>query len=276
MKQYYFMAGLPRSGSTLLSSILNQNPNIYSSPNSPVCGIMYGAERSILASEQYNAYPKPFVMPNVIGGILESYHSDIKKDIIIDKCKEWAVPEYFNVLLRNLSYEPKIIVTVRDILDILASFINLISLNTSGENFIDKQIQNEQNFNLYRDINDIRCDHLMRPKSTIDNILYGMSNVILEQNKKYFHIVEYEDLVKDTKKTISNIYDFLEIDEFNHDFNNIKNITKEDDEIFGLIGQHDVRPTVSKQKIDKNKILSPYILNKYNNLEFWRNNETTL
>ena len=39
-KTYYFMAGLPRAGSTLLSAILNQNPRIYSGPSSPVTSIM--------------------------------------------------------------------------------------------------------------------------------------------------------------------------------------------------------------------------------------------
>ena len=30
MKKIYFAAGFPRSGSTLLASLLNQNPEIYS------------------------------------------------------------------------------------------------------------------------------------------------------------------------------------------------------------------------------------------------------
>jgi sulfotransferase len=29
MKQYYFISGLPRSGSTLLSGIFKQNPELY-------------------------------------------------------------------------------------------------------------------------------------------------------------------------------------------------------------------------------------------------------
>ena len=39
-KQFYFMAGLPRSGSTMLSAILNQNSKIYSGPSSPILGLM--------------------------------------------------------------------------------------------------------------------------------------------------------------------------------------------------------------------------------------------
>jgi hypothetical protein len=33
-KKFFFMAGLPRSGGTLLSSILSQNPDVYVSPQS--------------------------------------------------------------------------------------------------------------------------------------------------------------------------------------------------------------------------------------------------
>ena len=36
MKQYYFISGLPRSGSTLLSGILKQNPHFYADIASPV------------------------------------------------------------------------------------------------------------------------------------------------------------------------------------------------------------------------------------------------
>jgi sulfotransferase len=39
MKSYYFISGLPRSGSTLLSGILKQNPDFYADIASPVQGL---------------------------------------------------------------------------------------------------------------------------------------------------------------------------------------------------------------------------------------------
>ena len=48
------MAGLPRSGGTMLSSILNQNPNIYVSPQS--------------------------ALPNTLGSTYNQYQSDENKD----------------------------------------------------------------------------------------------------------------------------------------------------------------------------------------------------
>ena len=272
MKKFFFMSGLPRSGSTLLSSILNQNPEVYSSPNSPMCGMMFNLERSLIASEQYNAFPKPQVMSRTIMGVLDNYYSDIDKPFIIDKSREWAIQEHFAVLLRNLPYEPKIVLTVRNITDILASFIYMINQQPGNDNFIDRAIQAGNEFNLYRSIDDIRCDHLMKPKGLIDNGLYGIAYAMLEENKQYFHIVEYEDLINKTSDTIDGVYNFLGVDKFAHDLSSIKNVTKENDEIYGVPGMHDVRESITKRPINKEQVLSPYILNKYQGLEFWRNN----
>jgi sulfotransferase len=272
MKHFFFMSGLPRSGSTLISSILNQNPEIYSSPNSPMCGMMFNLERSLIASEQYNAFPKPQVMSRTIMGLLDGYYSDIDKPLIIEKSREWSTKEKFEVLLRNMPYEPKIIIPVRNILDILASFIYMVNQTTPGQNFIDKEIESRQEFNVYRHIDEIRSDHLMRPKGLIDNALYGIAYAMLEENRQYFHIVEYDDLILNTKKTIDEIYDFLGVDRFHHDFNNIRNTTKENDQVYGVPGLHDVRSSIIRRSINKQEILSPYVLNKYQGLEFWRTN----
>lgn len=268
---YYFMAGLPRSGSTLLSALLNQNPDIHSEPSSPLCGMMFNLERSILASEQYAAYPKPHALPKTVTGLLDGYYADVEKPHIIDKSREWAVQENFNVLLRNLPYDPKVILTVRDVIDILASFISLVNRNPSSPSFIDAEIEARQEFNFYRPVNDIRCDHLMRPKGLIDNALYGIAFAMLEDNKDYFHLVEYEDLLTQPQKVLDGIYNFLGLPSFEHDLKNISAEFKEDDSVFGLSGMHDVRATISPRTVKKEKILSPYVLQKYSNMEFWRN-----
>lgn len=267
------MSGLPRSGSTLISSILNQNPEIHSSANSPMCGMMFNLERSILASEQYRAFPKPQVMPQTICGVLEGYYSDINKPNIIDKSREWSIQEHFGVLLRNLDYEPKVLMPVRNIHNILASFMMLQLKNPEAMSFIDQEIQARQEFNFYRDINDIRCDHLMRPKGLIDNCLYGIAFAMLPENRQYFHFIEYDDLVRDPKTTVEGIYDFLGLEKYDHDFSNIVNNVKEDDRVYGLNGMHDVRKEISYDSIDPSAVLSTYIMNKYAGLEFWRVDE---
>ena len=49
---------------------------------------------------------------------------------------------------------------------------------------------------------------------------------------------------------IDSIYSFCDIKPFNHNFNLIENKFPEDDKFYGLIGQHDVRPVISKRDYD--------------------------
>ena len=55
MKTYYFMSGLPRAGSTLLSVLLNQNPRFYSGPVSAVKMIMQSIHHNVWQDDIYNA-----------------------------------------------------------------------------------------------------------------------------------------------------------------------------------------------------------------------------
>jgi sulfotransferase len=272
-KKFAFLSGLPRSGSTLLSSILNQNPAIHSGANSPMCGMMWHLEQSIIATEQFNAYPKTHVVHPMVYGILKSFYSDQDKQLVIDKSREWSMPQHFELLKRVLPYEPKIILCVRSIIEILASFINLIHLNSSNVSFIDKEIEARQDFHFYRHPDEIRCDSLMRPKGPIDNALYGIAFACQENVKSNFCIVEYNDLVSDTEGVVGKIYDFLGLDYFKHDYQNIENKFHERDETYGLYGMHDVRKRVSRSTVNIGEVLTPYILQKYSNMEFWRNRE---
>lgn len=273
-RRYAFLSGLPRSGSTLLASILNQNPEIHSGANSPMCGMMWHLEQSIVATEQFNAYPKMHVVPPMVHGILEAFYADRTENLIIDKSREWSMPQHVELLKRVLPYEPKIVLTVRSMIEILASFINLVHNNASNVSFIDKEIQARQDFHFYRHPDETRCDSLMRPKGPIDNALYGIAFACQPENAKYFHFVEYDDLVANTKETISGIYKFLELEPFEHNYENIENKFHERDETYGLYGMHDVRRRLSRSTVNIGEVLTPYILNKYSNMEFWRNRAT--
>ena len=132
-------------------------------------------------------------------------------------------------------------------------------------------MQARQEFNFYRPVDDTRCDHLMRPKGLIDNCLYGIAFAMHPDNKKYFHFVEYDDLVASPEKEINKIYDFYGIERFTHDYSNISNNIKEDDSVYGLVGQHDVRSSISRRNINKQELLSEYVINKYTGQEFWKN-----
>ena len=83
------MAGLPRSGSTLLKSILFQNPLIYTAPISPVMELMYINNLFFKTNEKYQVYPSPKSAYNLINNIPDNYYSNIERPIVIDHSRTW-------------------------------------------------------------------------------------------------------------------------------------------------------------------------------------------
>lgn len=265
------MSGFPRSGSTLIQSILNQNSDIYASSNSNIVPIAAIVESSILMSESYNANPRPRALKKTVAGIIENFYSDREEKFIIDKSRLSTIPEHFRCIQRNFDYSPKIIIPVRNITDVLASFIKLIRNSPKDKkNFIDIDIEKLNDINLYLSADDTRVDYLMKPKGLIDNQLYGIAFMLQKEFRKYAHFVEYDDLMNNPSAEIEKIYKFLDIPLFEHNFNNIKNVTPEKDEVYGLQAMHYVRKNISKSTTDAQNILSEYAYNKYKNLEFWR------
>ena len=54
---------------------------------------------------------------------------------------------------------------------------------------------------------------------------------------------------------MARIYDYLELPRFEHDFENIQQITIEDDEVYGIFGDHKVRSNLTATKADWQVVL---------------------
>lgn len=74
--------------------------------------------------------------------------------------------------------------------------------------------------------------------------------------------MEFDDLTNNPEQTIRNIY--------NHDFNNVHQYTKEDnDNIHRIKDLHRIRSIVKPVPLKAHQILGD-VANQYSNLEFWR------
>jgi sulfotransferase len=270
MKKYYFMSGLPRSGSTLLSAILNQNPNMHSGPSSPVVGIMLTLENAISNDELFLAYPKPEQAGRIISSVIENYYSGIESSVIIDKNRSWVnrmhyIPGYFGV-------EPKILCPVRNMDEILTSFISMHRRNpfdVNGKiNFMDEMLV-KSNIPL-NDEN--RCQFLSGPNGIIGQSYGGIQQALMEGKQKQLHFIEYDNLINEPKETMRKIYEFLGEEYFEHDFSKIENIHKENDAaVYGLSDMHDVRNSLEKVSGNPKEILPESVYEKCQGAEFWRN-----
>jgi len=268
-KNFYFMSGLPRSGSTLLSSILNQNPRFYSGPSSPVVATMIGLENQFSNDELFLGYPKPQQAKEIIASVLSQYYSDRQEPVIFDKNRSWTIrmnyiPGYFDI-------QPKVICPVRNTSEILTSFISMIRRNSyeiNGKiNFIDEMLV--KNNLLLTDDN--RCEFIASPNGILGQSVEGIKKALMEGYDNSIHFVEYRDLVNNPKETVDKIYEFLGEELFEHDFNKLENINRENDaQIYGFVDMHEVRPTLESVSKNPEDILSPEILEKCEDTEFWR------
>jgi sulfotransferase len=269
-KTYHFLAGLPRSGNTLLSAILNQNPDIYSTPLSPLPGFMWDFANSAGDMEQINRNTENQIKAEIfLSSFMDNYYKEVEKPVVIDREKAWGTPANLNIIKQYITPTPKIIFTVRDILEIVASFIKM------DADYLKRDAYNSGYYMAnYRSEKDLVAESVMRPNGDIDKGLLSLASAFYPENKGMFHIVEYNDLVFNPEDTMAGIYNFLDMPNYEHNFKKIQKVETDNDEILGLPKDlHDIRKSLSNSSTSID-ILSDYIKHKYSNMEFWRDGST--
>ena len=272
-KQFYFMAGLPRAGSTLLSTLLNQNPRFYSGPSSPVLGAMFSIHDNFLGNELYTGYPKPDQANEIVGSVIKHWYSDVEEEVVIDKNRAWMARVPF--IEGYIKQEAKIIVPVRRVDEILASMLSMIHRNPFQEgqpriNFVD-EILVKSNI----PINDEnRCTHLLNQGGILYESLNATKLGVDEGHRDKFHFVDYNDLIRNPQGELNDIYEFLGEEPFEHTFDSLSNQHRENDlETYGLDDMHEVHSKLEKTSPNPSTILPDSIIELYNNnkktLEFW-------
>lgn len=229
-KQFVCLSGLPRSGSTLLSAILCQNPDIHAEGNSAVCQLMWDMQESCTkkAKEQLSANNRQNTAYDLISEIPNIYYKNTTSSVIVDKCRSWTVPTNIELLKKYISEDYKVIVLERSVTDVIKSFMKINQDN--GIQFdAEKMLTNN-------------TEPVMTPLS---GILYARKN----NDNNNFLFISYNELVNDTKNTIQKIYDFCGWKHFEHDFNNIVQKFPENDEVYGMKGLHEIRNTVGKRDV---------------------------
>jgi hypothetical protein len=267
MDNIFYLDGLFRSGNTVLSSILNQNPQVCSTSLSPIGDYFFSLSEANRWSEGALRNNNKQQFSNMIKSIIPEYYKDVEQNHLIVRAKHWTMPLNFQFIKENINPSPKIIYTVRDTLDILASMVLLLRKNP----YLNEAML-RSNFQAihYLEPEDARCDFIMDSQGLLMSSFYGLYNAIQPENIPHVHFVHYDDLINYPQETMNRVYTFLEIDSYEHDFNNI--IKKEsEEEPFNLPNQlHEVRINLSKISPHYSEVLSPYVINKYSGADFWK------
>lgn len=263
-KTYHFMAGLPRSGSTVLSALLNQHPDIYASPQTDLVGLLYETQSHIPDYESYKAGLLHEGFENVMERIADNFYSHINKQVIIDKNRGWGTPYNWENLSKYVSKDGKVILTLRPILEVLASFIKASQatekiVGTSPFFNSDLWVSN------YRNKVDAQVDNLMMPNGEIDRAIFSIAN-LLKNHEDRVCIVWFDDLLESPQKTLNGITDFLGVSRTVYNFNSIKEVDKHNDlNGYGIMGLHDVGKSLKKPGTKPEDYLSEYVQKKYQN-----------
>jgi sulfotransferase len=267
-KKFFFMAGLQRSGGTVLSSILNQNPNLHASPPSPLLPMLINFEKAYYFHNSVN-FDRNNAINFVLKNISNNFYSDHNKKYIIDKNHTWSDPVAIDAIYKYITEDIKIICPVRDIVEVLASFNTIIEKNNLKNkiNFIDEGVS----MNTFPDkpMADRRADFMMMPNTDISSHLYGMGFAKQQKFRHMFHFIEYNDLIEKPQNVLNNLYDYLEIERFDHIFEGLEsNIPRENS--IGIYDLHTIHPKLEKKSVDPKSIFSEATIRRYSGLEFWR------
>ena len=126
-RQLFFLVALPRSGNTLFASIMNQNPEIAATPNSITLEIMKDLFL-LKQTDVFQNYPDHKSLDNVLDSVYDTYYKDWPQRIIIDRGPV-TTPGNFQLMQKHFKRPFKCIVILRDLMDVLASYMQWYTEN---------------------------------------------------------------------------------------------------------------------------------------------------
>ena len=256
-KEIFFLTGFPRAGNTILTSILNQNPDICCTPNSITLEI-YKDLFLLKGTDVFMNYPDHKSLDNVLNGVFDSYYKNWDYKYIIDRGPA-GTEGNLELIKKHLNPNIKIIFLVRPILEVLASWIDWA--NKTPNSYLRKMKNPTE-----------ACHKLMNPEGQIAKELVCMHHLLKPENKHHVQFIDYDEIVTEPKKTINTIYKFLGIPKFKHRFKNFTQIKVNglgyDDAIFGE-GMHTIKTKrLTKTKRNIKKILPKEIIDTYGKIQF--------
>jgi len=257
MKEFYFISGLPRSGSTLLSAILRQNHEFYADISSPLYGMAASTIHAITESESNHLVDEDR-RKHILKSLFNAYYDAVTPNTVFDTSRGWTSK---TSLLKDLYPQTKIICCVRDLPWILDSFERIAAKNSLyGATLVDDEAKQTVT---------TRCDALMDVKKEGQVVKpYFFLEEGLMLNPDMILLVEYESLCKQPENVMREIYGFINKPYFDHDFKSVEYENEVFDRGLNMKSLHTVRKEVTWQ--ERPSILPKSVWDKYGGKEFWR------
>jgi sulfotransferase len=258
VKKIYFINGMPRSGSTLLSNILAQNPRFHVTPTSGLSELVYSIHQFWKKNSIIKASETPEKQLAIIKDLFQSYHQDTDRPIVFNKSRGWA--PIIELVENSLGRPIKILTTTRKITNILASMEKLYRKEI-------KNINSPMDMSPQMQTLEGRLSVWTAQDGLVGSAFNSIRDAVMRGHEKKFHFVDFEKLTTQPELTLKYVYDFLDEGYFKHDFNNVQQYTKENDAEHGFSDLHTIRPKVEPVKDDSQEILG-YTWEQFQNFHF--------
>ena len=257
MTRHHFISGLPRSGSTLLSAILRQNPRMRAGMSSPVLGLCNGIIGALSAGSEFSSSVDQATRRRLVRAVIDAYYADAPADgVVIDTNRGWTARM---PLLADLFPQAKVIACVRNPAWVVDS--------------LERQYQADpyEFTRLYpapgRSTVISRAAFAMQHDQIVGLPWTALREAFFGEHSQRLLLVDYDLLSRAPQKVMPLIYGFLDEPAFAHDFDNLQFEAPEFDQSLGTPNLHKVRPKVQAQ--ERRTLLPPDLFDKYSKMSFW-------
>ncbi len=235
----FFVSGLPRAGSTLLMNLLGQNSAHHVTPTSGVIELFVNIHKHWPSCLEFKAEGLDKVKPRIAGamrGVIEGYFDEHLKNkkIVFDKSRGWL--QYIEDLERAFGEQVRVIVPIRDVREIAASFEKLYRKRD-----IDWRYQVGDAYFQSQTAVD-RTELLLSPGGVMGISINRLRDAIQRISGRLI-LVPFNSLTEEPKGVMKAIHEVLKLPEFEYDPTDVKQITHEDDTWHGM-DLHIIRPNI--------------------------------
>jgi sulfotransferase len=248
-----FNSSFPRSGSTLLQNILAQNPRFYCSATSGVINLLLAARQKFSTIEMFKSQEQAVMRDGFLRfcrrGMEGFYEGITDKPVCVDKSRVWF--HYYD-WLNEFYPSPRILVCIRDLRAVLSSMEKLFRRNRYREDPAD--IEDRMNMTTVT----ARVTHWLNT-NPVGLTALRLVGAIETGTIKHLHIIRFEDLTTRPAETMKKVYAYLGEPLFEHDFQNVQQVTREDDSQYSFYGDHRIRAKVQPVPADYREVLGPEV-----------------
>ncbi len=257
MPRYHFISGLPRSGSTLLAAILNQNPAFAAGMSGPVMPVFNAALTAMGGSNEYAVFLEEAQKMRMLRGLFDGYYAGTEARVVFDTNRMWTarLPA-----LRKLFPDSRIIACVRNpawVLDSIESLVRRNALDTMRLFGSDAE-----RLSVYA-----RANGLMERSRLIGSAYLALKEAYYSQEAEAMLLLSYDALVAHPREAMALVYRFLGEPPFEHDFEAVSYKAEVFDTFLLAKGLHDVSGRVAPRA--RPTILPPDLFKRFAAMEFW-------